>query len=131
MAEVIAKNLMPKLAITSMGVAATNGSPASENARRTVACRGLSLASHKSKIIDPKLLSGAKLVLTMTRSHMSFVKSLCKGANAFTLADYAGRGGDISDPFGADIKIYQECAAEIESLITYCVEKIVDIANQD
>ena len=117
MAEAIAKNLCPNLNITSMGVAAFNGSPASENARKVMEDMGLSLVGHKSKMIDQELLGNAKLVLTMTRSHLSFVKSLSKKANVFTLAEYAGEDGDIQDPFGGDLKTYQNCAKEIESLI--------------
>ena len=117
MAEVIAKNLMPDLNIASMGVAAFNGSPASENACKVMEDMGLSLACHKSKMIDQKQLKNAKLVLTMTKAHLFSVKSFCKGANAFTLAEYAGEGRDIQDPFGGDLKTYQDCANEIESLI--------------
>ena len=117
MAEAIAKKLKPSLKITSMGVAAFNGSPASESACIVMEEMGLCLASHRSKMIDQKLLQSAKLVLTMTQAHLLSVKSLCKGANAFTLAEYAGECGDIADPFGGDIKTYQDCARQIESLI--------------
>ena len=118
MAEAIAKNLMPNHIFASMGVAATNGCPASENACKAVRNLGLDLSAHKSKMIDLEQLEGAKLVLTMTRSHLSVIKSFCKGANAFTLAEYVGAEKDISDPFGGDLKIYQDCAKEIESLIS-------------
>ena len=118
MAEAIAKNLMPNLNFTSMGVAAANGSPASENARKIMETWGLNLASHKSKMIDYEQLANAKLVLTMTKSHLSAVKSFCKGANAFTLAEYVGEDKDIPDPFGGDLKTYLDCADEIKSLIS-------------
>ena len=123
MAEAIAKNLMPKLVICSMGVAASNGCPASENARKVMKAWGLDLGSHKSKKIDNELLSSAKLVLTMTKSHLSFVKSFCKEANAFTLGEYAGVSKDILDPFGGDLKAYRECAEEMKALLAVCLEK--------
>ena len=123
MAEAIAKNLMPDLSFTSMGVAATNGSPASENACKAMEGMGLSLASHKSKMIDHKLLASARLVLTMTKPHLAVVKTFCKEANAFTLSEYVGEDRDILDPFGGDLKTYQDCANEISSLISYCVKK--------
>ena len=126
MAEAIAKNLMPSLSFTSMGVAAINGSPASKNACMAMEDMGLSLACHKSKIIDRELLTNAKLVLTMTRSHLTIVKSFCKEANVFTLGEYAGEDKDILDPFGGDLETYQDCAKEIESLIFVCAEKFVD-----
>ena len=117
MAEAIAKNLMPDLDFMSMGVAAANGFPASEYACIAMRDFGLDLSSHKSKMIDSELLATAKLVLTMTRSHLFAVKSFCNGANAYTLAGYAGYEKDIPDPFGGDLETYQECAKEIESFL--------------
>ena len=124
MAEAIAKNLMPSQNITSMGVAASSGSPASENARKVMKEWGLNLDAHKSKMIDRDLLKSAKLVLTMTRAHLMNVKSVCKKANAFTLAEYAGEEKDIFDPFGSDLQTYQDCAAEIKSLLLVCCARI-------
>ena len=126
MAEAIAKQMMPNLCFASMGVAASNGSPASENAINVMKAWGLSLDSHKSRMIDHDLLADAKLVLTMTKSHLFFVKSVCKKANVFTLADYVGESKDISDPFGGDMKIYQDCAGEIKSLISQVANIIQD-----
>ena len=117
MAEAMAKSMMPHLNFTSMGVAAFDGSPASENACKVMEDFGLNIDSHKSKNIDTELLENAKLVLTMTRSHLAFVKSFCMGANAFTLAEYAGEDRDIQDPFGGDYEAYHNCAKEMESLI--------------
>ena len=119
MAEAIAKNLMPNRAFASMGVAASNGMPASENACRVMKTWGLDLSSHKSKVLDHMLLSNAKLVLTMTWMHLLAVKSFSKEANVFTLAGYLGEHKDISDPFGGDYKTYLDCAEEIKSLITF------------
>ena len=118
MAEALAKHLMPNLSCSSMGVAASNGSPASKNACKVMEGMGLDLGLHKSKMIDREQLVGAKLVLTMTKAHLHVVKSFCKEANAFTIAEYTGEDKDISDPFGGDLKAYQDCADEIESLIS-------------
>ena len=126
MAEAIAKSMMPKLKFASMGVAASNGIPASENACKAVEAWGLNLASHKSKMIDHKLLKSAKLVLTMTEAHLSVVKFFCKNANAFTLAEYVGKDRDISDPFGGDMKMYIDCAKEIESLVSLVAKKVMN-----
>ena len=123
MAEVIAASMMPSLSFASMGVAAQNGGSASENACIAMENEGLNLSCHKSKMIDRKLLQSAKLVLAMTKSHLSFVKSFCEEANAFTLGEYAGENKDIFDPFGGDLRTYQECAEQIKALLAVCLEK--------
>ena len=125
MAEALAKNLMPNLKLTSMGVAASNGYPASKNACKAVEGMGLDLSLHMSKMIDYDQLASAKLVLTMTGSHLSVVKSLCKKANAYTLAGYVGEDKDIPDPFGGDLKTYVDCAEDIKSLVFSVAKKLL------
>ena len=126
MAEAFAKKIMPNLNFTSMGVAASSGSPASTNACKVMESEGLDISCHKSKMIDHELLQSAKLVLVMTKSHLSVVKSLCQGINAFTLGNYAGIDNDVSDPFGGDLNVYHECAKELKTLINVCADKFLN-----
>ena len=125
MAEAIAKKMMPGLNVASMGVAAANGSPASENACKVMENEGLSLSAHKSRMMDYEVLQDAKLVLTMTKAHLYAVKSFCKTANAYTLSDYSGTGFDVMDPYGGDIKTYKKCAKEIKKLVKACSKKVL------
>ena len=127
MAEALATNMVPALRFSSMGVAASDGSPASVNACKAMEKEGLDISGHKSKMISKEPLLHSKLVLTMTKSHLLIIKSFCKGVNAFTLGEYAGSGMDVSDPFGGDLKTYQECAKEIKALVSVCIPKFGEI----
>ena len=126
MAQVMAKNLMPNLRFASMGVAAGFGSPASSGAIRAMESMGLCLDGHSSRLIEADVLSAAKTVLAMTKAHKSAVKSFCKDANVYTLAEFAGTGFDIADPFGGDFDTYMECAEEIKAMLVACARKLVN-----
>ena len=121
MAEAIAASLKPEANFTSMGVAAHEGSPASPNACLAMEKEGLTLEGHTSKTITANHLKNAKLILTMTQNHLSYVKNIYPNANAYTLAGYAGKEKDISDPFGGGLETYMRCAKEIKALIEVCL----------
>ena len=48
----------------------------------------------------------------MTEGHKQILEPLAKG-KVYTLLEYAGSSGDISDPYGGDLEEYEEVAQEI------------------
>ena len=42
----------------------------------------------------------------------------------FTLCEYAGVEGDISDPYGGDVAEYEECAQKLWELLQKVAEKL-------
>lgn len=128
MAEVLAKKMLAsenlEIAVVSAGVAAGVNQSASRNAILAMEAEGLALEMHRTQLTTPELLKSATLILTMTQGHLSHVLSRCPTANAFTLAEYAGNGQDVSDPFGGNEEIYKACAAQIKSLLINCMDKL-------
>jgi protein-tyrosine-phosphatase len=113
-----------KITVLSAGVAAGDGFPASENAVSVMLENEFDLQNHSSTQISHEILNNANLVLAMTNMHLRTVKSICPNANAFTLSHYAGEGTDVFDPFGGDLEIYRQCAAQIKQLILSSLVKI-------
>ena len=103
--------------VLSAGVAAGDGYPASDNAICAMLDEQCDLQPHCSTQISREILNNASIVLTMTDGHLRTVKAICPSANAYTLGEYAGEGNDISDPFGGNLEIYRQCAAQIKQLI--------------
>ena len=128
MAEALAKSILQnnsiEAQIRSAGVSAWDGTAASKNAIVAMLSHKLDLSAHKSSQVTQELLETASIVLTMTRGHLQIVQSIHKDANAFTLTEYAGSKGDISDPFGGDLKTYKKCATQIKQLIESSVAKL-------
>jgi len=131
MAEVLAAAIFLReginFRVASAGVSAMPGMPASENAAKAMREEGLELSSHRSKPASKEFLQGAKLVLTMTRGHLEYVRRSCPDVRAFTLGEYASIGKDISDPFGGSLEVYRNCAADIKALLVACAKKIKKI----
>ena len=108
-------NISGKNAVAmSAGLAASGASPASPNAIAAAREYGADLKNHISVQITAEMIENADLILTMTKAHKMY---LPQSDNIKTLSEFAGAGGDVSDPYGGDIEVYRKCAAQIKELI--------------
>lgn len=99
--------------VMSAGVAAASGSVASPQAVDVMTERGLDLSQHCSRPLDDAVMNVADLILTMTRGHRAAILAAWPEMHdrVFTLRR---DGGDISDPVGMPLDVYQACAHQIE-----------------
>ena len=65
----------------------------------------------------------ADVILTMTEAHKMLISNMAEG-KVFTLMEYAGGEGDISDPYGGDLEEYEETADEIYDALVDIAEKL-------
>lgn len=121
-----AENLTDALGVSSAGITAWAGQPASREAVAAMAARGLSLERHRSRQLSPEQLKAADLVLAMTESHGTVLRRQERDhpAKIHLLADYAGGWGDVADPAGGPAIEYELCADELERLVGSAWEKI-------
>ncbi len=126
MAEVIARDILAQergirpenleqetgIHFLSAGTSANDFSPANPMARKVVRAMGLSLTSHISHPVTPKLLEYADRIFCMTPAHTRQLLSIMPEISykVFTLAQ---KSGGISDPFGGSIEAYETCARQI------------------
>ena len=103
--------LTNEIHVSSAGLAAVPGSPASDNACAAVASIGLSLLSHKATALSMNMIEAADFVFTMTRQHRdAILRALpTAGRKVFTLAEYVEAEEEITDPYGGDLSSYQDC----------------------
>ncbi|WP_258358848.1 low molecular weight protein arginine phosphatase [Moorella sulfitireducens (nom. illeg.)] len=136
--------------VTSAGLAAREGEPATPEAVRALAAMGIDLREHRARRVTGAMVEDADLILTMTRSHKEFLLHFypAAGGKTFTLKEYAredpqkpaeraqevtGAGeaapviqaadDDIPDPFGRPLEVYQATARELAGLIRQALEK--------
>ncbi|QDT09379.1 L-threonylcarbamoyladenylate synthase [Planctomycetes bacterium K23_9] len=111
--------------VLSAGVAAGAGSGASPQAVEVMGERGLDLTGHSSQQLDDSILNVADLILTMTRGHQSAILAAWPNMHdrVFTLRH---DGGDISDPVGRPVEVYQQCADQIDQELTQWLQKLGD-----
>ena len=99
--------------VLSAGVAASQGSGASPQAIEVMGKRGLDLTGHSTRGLDDAVMNVADLVLTMTRGHRAAILAAWPDMQdrVFTLRR---DGGDISDPVGMPLEVYEACAEQID-----------------
>lgn len=114
------------ITITSAGTMALPGSPAASQAVEVLAAQGIDITHHKASLLTPELAAAADLILTMTAGHKAQVQALQPTAadKVYTLTEYIGIQGDIADPFGQSVAVYQACAQQLNQLITLALAKI-------
>lgn len=111
--------------VTSSGISAIEGMPASENAQRVMKNEGMDLSEHRAKLFTQELLA-ADLIFTMTKSHKDYILSRfprSKG-RVYTLGEFAGDDVDIRDPFGENEEVYEKVANEIKGKLMKALERL-------
>ena len=111
----------------SAGLGALEGEAASAGARAVAAELGLDLEHHRAHLLTDVDVAEADVVLTMTRDHRERVLGRFPAAagKVFTLADYAGEGGDVADPAGSGLERYREVAAQLDRLTELAARRYV------
>lgn len=110
------------IGVSSCGLTAISGYPASENAVATMQAYGHDISHHRSRsILDCDLLEG-DLILCMEAHQRDVIRSRYArvAERTFLLTEYCGKKGDIPDPVGAGRQRYDIVARQIEK----CVRKV-------
>jgi len=103
------------LSIVSAGAVAMPGSRASSEAVEAVRNLGADLARHRSRTLSVELINQADMIFTMGRSHARAVTSLVPGSA--DKVETLNPTGDIEDPIGSDVAVYQALARRMQDLI--------------
>ena len=119
--------------VTSAGLEATPGLPATRGARRALERRfgKDELRGHRATRLTPALISASDLVLVMTRGQRDFVRDEWAGvvpdidARVQTLGEFAGKPKvDVDDPVGGDDARYDACVALLDELTTEAAKRV-------
>lgn len=136
MAEAIARQLLARkldvpeaelerkgIIVLSAGSFALPGSKATPQAVEAVRGQGADLSHHRSRPLTVELIHQADVIFTMSRNHAQQVMALVpSAADKVSTLDPAG---DIEDPIGGDIALYQDLAGQLRLLIERRLEETV------
>lgn len=101
--------------IQSAGTAAGPGGRVSDNAVLACRRRGIDIAGHVSRPLNVDLIRSADYIYTMAENHLDAVRALAPvDAAKAVLLDPAG---DISDPAGGDVALYEKAAERIANAL--------------
>ncbi len=132
----IAEGLMKKrvkgnksICVSSAGVAAFNGMPASHDAIAVMRKYGVDITGHRARRVTNEMIKVADYILVMDNSHRDFmfdrywrVKKRIYLLKEFS-KEKAGKLG-IEDPIGRSVSFYEEVAEVIEQSIEGLVERL-------
>jgi len=110
------------ITVSSAGVSAVVGQPASWNSVEALRERGIDISPHRSQPLTEKLAKEATHIFVMTRSHRETIAMFFPEASdkTFLIADFsAARQGppDVPDPIGMGLASYLECRDALEKTI--------------
>lgn len=116
--------------VSSAGVSATKGTPASRETLTVLKKRGATLDGFKSRPVSDTILSAASHVFAMTEGHLATLETRFPqhSEKFFLLREFSGItdkrcGIDVPDPIGMGLPAYEEVAkvfeAAIPSIIAY------------
>lgn len=135
MAEGLLKHLLGPACdweISSAGVCAANGVPASPNAVAAMREKGIDISGYRSTHLSPERIEEADLLVTMTRGHRDAVVAIApeSAGKVFLLKSFgiAQCPADIYDPVGEALEVYRRVRDEIDAalpdLILYMKEDL-------
>ena len=104
---------------SSAGIYADIGCFASMGSIDAAQAFGGDLSYHQATSLTEDMIEDADLVLTMTQGHKNtlVLKHPQYKDKIFTIKEYAGESGDIDDPFGQGVEVYNQVAEEIAGLL--------------
>lgn len=103
------------LSIVSAGSFAMPGARATPQAVEAVKVLGADLTSHRSRPLTVELIHQADVIYTMGKSHAMAVAALVPSATE-KVATLDPRG-DIDDPIGSELTVYQNLVGQLRKLI--------------
>ncbi|WP_413377929.1 low molecular weight protein arginine phosphatase [Alkalihalobacillus sp. 1P02AB] len=127
LAEVLLKDKAgSRFEVQSAGIYAFPGSPASAGTTEVLENRNLTADEHLSQAVTLDLLDWADVVLTMTESHRQQLVSqyLEHAIKTYSLTSFVEEEGEISDPFGGPVEVYEQTAQQLEHLLQKLLKKL-------
>jgi protein-tyrosine phosphatase len=103
------------ISVLSAGSFALPGSRATPQAVQALKELGVDLSHHRSRPLTVELIHQADMIFTMSRNHAQAVAALVPSA-AEKVATLDPEG-DIEDPIGSDVAVYQDLAGQLRKLI--------------
>ncbi len=113
--------------VSSAGVTAIDGLPASSEAVDVLAEQGIDASGHRSRRLTGAMVDSVSLIVVMTRQHIHAVLTLFPQARNKTylvkaFAKDSASKEEILDPIGLPIEAYRLVSSEIEAAMPGLIE---------
>lgn len=109
--------------IVSAGISAMPGAPAADQSIEVMRQYGVDISTHCSQPMTGRLAKCADVILTLTNSHRRAIVSQWPELTDM-VKTLRPDGGDISDPIGSPVAVYQACAQQIDQCLDHWLQHI-------
>jgi protein-tyrosine-phosphatase len=110
--------------VSSAGVGATDGTPASRGTKDVLKARGVDFRHHRARYLTPAIARRAELIVCMEPGQVAQVQRMVDEPSRVVLM-----GDGIPDPIGAGPDMYERTAVLIEDEIAPLVERLLEEAK--
>ncbi|NLZ47265.1 MAG: low molecular weight protein arginine phosphatase [Clostridiales bacterium] len=120
-------NTISDIKAFSAGVAAIKGSKTSKNSAVVVETNtGVNIADREAVQLTQEQVHNSDLILTMTYSIKNYLVSLFPDFKnkIYVLNEYVGAEGEVSDPYGGDIAVYNNTFKSLKKYIDLLLLKL-------
>ncbi len=141
MAEAMLKKMIEgeeNIEVCSAGIYADTGDIPTQDAIEVMKDYNIDLTKHRATNIQDSEIEKMDLILCATRSHKLAVIQEYPNLKdkVYTIKEYAGfskegNNFDISDPWGYNKKVYEECAKEIYTCLEIIKNKLLEENNKE
>lgn len=116
--------------VESAGVAALDGTPASQKTLQILEERGIDLSFHKARQVDSHLMEQFALILVMENRHKIILQSQFPqfASKVYLLSEMVGEEWEVDDPVGGTFEDYRNTAFQIEKVLKEGMTRIERLA---
>ena len=106
--------------VSSAGAYAVAGRPASSEAVRVMAARGIDLSAHRSRQLTRQMIQAADLILVMEQGHASAITARVPDVEdkVMLFGQLTGSGADVEDPYGQPLDAYVATGELLATTVT-------------
>jgi protein-tyrosine-phosphatase len=105
--------------VSSAGIGATDGTPASRGTKDVLAARGIDARRHRARLLTPALARRADRIVCMEPGQVEQVRAMVDDPERVTLL-----GDGVPDPIGAGPDLYERTARLIEEHVERLADEI-------
>jgi len=111
--------------VISGGLVVLFSEPSNPKAEVVLKSHNLELEGHVSKSLKQSDIDENTLILTMTeKQKMNVIETFKYTDNVYTIKEFVGETGDVTDPYGGTLLDYEECYVELARLVKKTVCKL-------
>ncbi len=111
--------------VISRGLVVLFSEPSNPKAETVLKSHNLELGGHISKPLKQSDIDENTLILTMTEKQKLSIMELFEYTdNVYTIKEFVGETGDVTDPYGGTLLDYEECYVELARLVKKTVYKL-------